>query len=87
VTITNNGSAPVNGWTLVFSFPGAQTVNSMWNAVSTQSGKQITAKNADWDAAIAAGGSVNFGFNGNSTAGTNGVPTSFTLNGTACTIS
>lgn len=85
VTVTNNGSAPVKGWTLVFSFPGNQTINSIWNATATQSGKQVTAKNADWDATIAAGGSVNFGLNGASTAGTNGVPGSFTLNGTACT--
>ncbi|GAA4876194.1 cellulose binding domain-containing protein [Kitasatospora terrestris] len=85
VTIKNTGSATVNGWQLVFSFPGNQQVSSMWNAVSTQSGKQVTAGNpASYNTAIAAGGSVNFGFSGTSTAGTNGTPTAFTLNGTTC---
>ncbi|MET7401808.1 cellulose binding domain-containing protein [Dactylosporangium sp. NPDC005572] len=84
VTITNNGTSAVNGWSLVWSFPGNQTINSIWNARATQAGRQVTATNESWSASIPAGGSVNFGLNGNSTTGTNGVPAAFTLNGTTC---
>ncbi|MGI5161620.1 cellulose binding domain-containing protein [Microbispora sp. CA-102843] len=84
VTIRNGGTTAINGWTLVFSFPANQTINSIWNAKATQSGRQVTVTNESWTAAIPAGGSVNFGLNGNSTTGTNGVPAQFTLNGAVC---
>ncbi|MFJ9519981.1 cellulose binding domain-containing protein [Kitasatospora sp. NPDC101801] len=85
VTVKNTGTTVVNGWQLVFSFPGNQQVTTMWNAVSSQTGKQVTAANpASYNTTIAAGASLNFGFNGTSTAGTNGIPSSFTLNGAPC---
>ncbi|OPG13511.1 cellulose binding domain-containing protein [Microbispora sp. GKU 823] len=84
VTIKNGGATAINGWTLVFSFPGDQTINSVWNAKATQSGKRVTAVNESWTGTIPAGGSVNFGLNGRSTTGTNGVPAQFTLNGAVC---
>ncbi|MFC5766168.1 cellulose binding domain-containing protein [Actinacidiphila bryophytorum] len=87
MTITNGGSTAMNGWSLVFAFPGAQKVTNIWSASATQSGKQVTATNASYNAAIPAGGSVSFGFSASSTAGTNGVPSSFTLNGMPCTVS
>ncbi len=86
VTIRNTGSAAVNGWTLRWSFANGQTVTQMWNATPTQSGAQVSVVNAPYNAAIAAGGSVGFGFNGSWT-GTNAVPTAFTLNGAPCTSS
>ncbi|RKE17811.1 cellulose binding domain-containing protein [Streptomyces sp. TLI_171] len=86
VTIKNTGTTAVNGWRLVFSFPGNQQVTNMWNAVPSQSGKQVTATNpASYNTSIAAGGTVNFGFSGSSVTGTNGAPTAFALNGAACT--
>ena len=86
VTVRNTGTAAVNGWTLVFSFPAAQTLNSVWNAKGTQSGRQVTVVNEAWTSAIPAGGSVTFGLNAGSSPGTNGVPAAFTLNGTPCTV-
>ncbi|WP_174774720.1 cellulose-binding domain-containing protein, partial [Cellulomonas cellasea] len=83
VRITNNGPA-VNGWTLSWTFPGNQTVTNAWNAVVTQNGTQVTAKNAAYNPQIPAGGTVEIGFNG-SFSGSNPAPTSFTLNGAACT--
>jgi hypothetical protein len=85
VTIRNTGTTAINGWALRWTFPGNQVVNNMWNAVPTQSGKQVTATNpASYNTTIAAGASLNFGFSGTSVAGTNGVPASFTLNGVTC---
>ncbi|HEX3048713.1 MAG TPA: cellulose binding domain-containing protein [Bacillota bacterium] len=84
VTIKNNNSTVVNGWTLAWTFPGNQT--NMWNASYTQSGASVSVKNVSYNATIAAnGGTVNFGF-GMTYSGVNSKPTAFTLNGTACQV-
>ncbi|MCL6590515.1 MAG: cellulase family glycosylhydrolase [Firmicutes bacterium] len=86
VTITNNTTAAVNGWTLAFTFPGNQVITNLWNGTYTQSGAAVSVKDAGFNATIGAnGGSVNFGFNCNY-SGSNAKPTSFTLNGTACQV-
>lgn len=83
VTVTNLGD-PLTSWTLAWSFANGQTVGQAWNAALTQSGSQVTAKNAGYNGSIATKGTVSFGFTGSWT-GTNAVPTAFTLNGTTCT--
>ena len=83
VTITNNGSTAVNGWTLAFSFPGDTKVGNVWNATMTQNGTAVRATNASYNATIAPGGNVSFGFSGAWTAG-DASPTGFTLNGAIC---
>jgi Cellulose binding domain len=84
VSITNTGSAPVSGWTLAFTFPGDQKISNAWNAHVTQNGASVTAGNLSYNATIAAGGSQSFGFQG-TWAASDASPTSFSLNGTACT--
>jgi len=83
VTINNLG-APINGWTLTWSFTAGQTVTQIWNGTVNQSGSQVTVQNAPYNASIPSGGSVSFGFNGTWNDNTNPAPTSFTLNGTVC---
>ncbi|MEJ3746168.1 cellulase family glycosylhydrolase [Actinomycetes bacterium KLBMP 9797] len=83
VGVTNLGD-PVNGWSLVWTFPSGQQVTQAWNATVTSSGAQVTATNASYNAGIATNATVSFGFNGSWT-GSNPVPTSFSLNGVACT--
>ncbi|MCO5998214.1 extracellular catalytic domain type 1 short-chain-length polyhydroxyalkanoate depolymerase [Actinoallomurus rhizosphaericola] len=85
VTITNHGTAPVNGWTLTWTWPGNQQITGTWNAAITQSGAQVTARNASFNATIAPGAQASFGFQG-TYSGTNASPAGFALNGTACTI-
>jgi cellulase/cellobiase CelA1 len=86
VTIINNSASAVNGWTLAFTFPGNQTITNLWNGTYTQNGASVSVKDAGYNATIGAnGGSTNFGFNLNY-SGSNAKPTSFTLNGTACTV-
>jgi len=85
VTIANTGTATINGWTLVFAFPGNQTVTQLWNAGFTQTGATVTATSLSYNDTIAPGASVAFGFNG-AYSGTNNKPTAFTLNGRACTV-
>jgi len=84
VAITNTSATAVNGWSLVFSFAAGQTITQAWNATVTQSGAQVTLKNASYNPAIAPGASVSAGFNG-SWSGSNPAPTGFTLNGATCT--
>jgi hypothetical protein len=83
VNITNLGDA-VNGWTLTWSFDAGQTITQLWNGSYTQSASQVRVSNVSYNGAIGTGASTAFGFNGAWT-GTNPVPTSFTLNGVACT--
>jgi hypothetical protein len=84
ITITNTGSTALNNWSLVFTFPASgQSVTQGWNGVFTQSGSTVTVKNASYNGSVPAGGTVSPGFNGSWT-GSNPSPTSFTLNGSAC---
>ena len=83
VTVNNLGDA-VSAWQLTWSFSAGQTITQVWNGTFTQTGAQVGVTNASWNGAIPTGGTASFGFNGSWT-GSNPVPTSFSLNGTACT--
>jgi hypothetical protein len=63
VAITNLGD-PLTSWSLVWSFAAGQQFSSGWNAVITQAGGQVTARNAAWNGSVATNGQVGFGFNG-----------------------
>ncbi|MER5628188.1 cellulose binding domain-containing protein [Streptosporangium sp. NPDC002544] len=84
VALTNLGD-PVNGWTLKWSFAAGQQVTQAWNSTLTQSGTQVSATDAGYNAAIATGATVSFGFNASWNNSTNPAPAVFTLNGVACT--
>lgn len=83
VAISNAGSATIKGWTLTFSFPGDQKITDAWNAAVSQTGQNVSAANASYNAAIPAGGSQTFGFQGTWTS-SDASPTSFSVNGVAC---
>jgi hypothetical protein len=83
VAVTNLGD-PLTGWTVTWSFGAGQAVTQAWNASVTQSGSAVTATNMSYNGSVATGGSVSFGFNGSWTS-SNPVPTSFAVNGVACT--
>jgi hypothetical protein len=85
VTITNNGPAAVNGWTLTWTWPDSgEAITQMWSASYTQHGTSVSATDAGYDATIGAGGgTVNFGFLGSDT-GPAPVPAVFYLNGNVC---
>lgn len=85
VTIHNTGATTVDGWELSFTFPGDQSITQIWNGTRVQDGRDVTVTPpSGYNTSIASGTSVNFGFSGSSEGSPNGVPTSFTLNGTAC---
>src|SRR5690349_2546692 len=83
VTVKNLGDA-VSAWTLRFAFPSGQQVTQGWSANWTQSGANVTATSMSWNGSLGTGASTAIGFNGSWT-GSNGKPTSFSLNGVACT--
>ncbi|WP_187138405.1 cellulose binding domain-containing protein [Cellulomonas timonensis] len=84
--VTNSGSSALSSWRLTFSFPSGQQVTQGWSATWSQSGSAVTAANAAWNGTLAAGASVDIGFNG-SHSGTNTAPAAFSLNGQACSVS
>ena len=83
VRVTNTGGSPLSGWRLTFDLPGGQRVAQGWSATWTQSGATVTATNAAWNGSLAAGGTVDIGFNGTHT-GSNPRPSGFALNGSPC---
>ncbi|MBO0869894.1 MAG: cellulose binding domain-containing protein [Micromonosporaceae bacterium] len=83
VTIKNLGD-PITAWSLAWTYPAGQQVTQIWNATAAQSGTQVTASNVGYNGSVATNATVSFGFNGTWTS-SNPAPTSFTLNGTACT--
>jgi lysophospholipase L1-like esterase len=83
VTVTNLGD-PITAWTLTWTYAAGQSVTQAWNAIVTQSGTAVTARNVSYNGSIATNGSVGFGFNGAWTTA-NPVPAAFALNGTPCT--
>ncbi|MFF8596265.1 cellulose binding domain-containing protein [Streptomyces sp. NPDC015220] len=83
VTVSNTGTAPVDGWRLSFTLPAGQRITNAWNATMSASSGTVTAAASAHNANIAPGGSQAFGFQG-SYDGAFAQPSGFTLNGAAC---
>jgi subtilase family serine protease len=85
ITIDNEGPTLTN-WTLAWSFANGQKITSLWNGIESQSGANVTVTNESYNGTIQGGTSyTGLGFNGTWNGVTNAIPTSFTINGTACT--
>ncbi|RKR91489.1 endoglucanase [Micromonospora pisi] len=79
-----NGSAAVSSWTLTFTVGSTVRLSNGWNGTWSQSGSQLTVRNAAWNGNLAAGATTSIGFQG-TYSGTLAAPTAYTLNGAACT--
>jgi endo-1,4-beta-xylanase len=64
------GSAAVSGWTVRWTWPGGQSISSLWSGEASTSGSSVTVRNASYNGSIAAGGSTTFGFTANGSAAT-----------------
>lgn len=84
LTITNTGTTPINGWSLIFTLPVGQTITSGWNATYSPVSGQVTARNVIYNGTIEPGASTGISFQATHT-GNPAAPSSFTLNGAACT--
>ncbi|WUI01520.1 cellulose binding domain-containing protein [Spirillospora sp. NBC_00431] len=80
-TISNPTSSAISGWKVEFDLPSGSTIGSYWDALLTQSGQHATFTNRNYNASIAAGASVSFGFLVNGP----GAPTNCTINSGSCT--
>ncbi len=81
ITIENNSSSAISGWTLGFDYTG--TVGALWNGTLSASGTGHEVTNAPWNGWIAAGSSASFGFNA-AYSGAAPSPSACVFNGTAC---
>jgi Glycosyl hydrolase family 12/Cellulose binding domain len=85
VTLTNSGSAALQGWRLSIDVGDDPQLTSGWNATWHQDGRLVTATNLDWNAALAPGASAAMGFQG-TLSGADLEPSQWSVNGVACTI-
>ncbi|MGV9214200.1 endo-1,4-beta-xylanase [Micromonospora sp. RB23] len=68
VTVANNGSATLSGWTVRLTLASGQTIANVWNGVNTGTSGTVSVRNADYNGSLGANASTTFGFlaNGNS---------------------
>ncbi len=62
VTVRNNGSSTLNGWTVRMTLASGQTISSLWNGVNTGTSGAITVKNASYNGTLSGAGSTTFGY-------------------------
>ncbi|WP_246059461.1 cellulose binding domain-containing protein [Herbidospora galbida] len=84
IKITNTGSTAVNGWALRFTLSPGQVITNGWNAIYEPTSGAVTATNVSYNADLAAGASLDIGFQATHTGNTT-APATFTLNGSPCT--
>jgi endoglucanase len=77
ITVTDNGTSTITGWTLTYSYTGNQALTQGWSGNWSQSGETVTVTNASWNGTLAAGASTGIGANF-SYSGTNTAPASVT---------
>jgi poly(3-hydroxybutyrate) depolymerase len=85
VTVTNTGTSAFNGWTVAFTLPTGQTITNGWNATYSPTSGRVTATNVSYNAGLAPGASISFGFQATHT-GNSGPPTAYALNGSTCIV-
>ncbi|MFJ6562450.1 cellulose binding domain-containing protein [Streptomyces sp. NPDC091412] len=62
VTIRNNGTSTLNGWTVGMSLASGQSISSLWDGVNTGTSGSVTVRNSSYNGTLAANGTATFGF-------------------------
>ncbi|WP_141364925.1 cellulose binding domain-containing protein [Streptomyces sp. 6-11-2] len=62
VTIRNNGTSTLNGWTVGMSLASGQSISSLWDGVNTGTSGSVTVHNSSYNGTLAANGTATFGF-------------------------
>ncbi|NEA63889.1 glycoside hydrolase family 48 protein [Streptomyces sp. SID12488] len=83
LTLTNRGTAALDGWTLTYGYTGNQKLANGWNGTWSQAGEAITVRNAPYNGTVAPGAAVSAGAQF-SYSGSNAAPTNFAVSGTSC---
>jgi len=77
ITATNSSQQTIGNWQLQFTY--AANITSIWDAtIISHTGNQYVVQNAGWNASIAPGGTISFGFNA-ATGNAAIVPTGYVL--------
>ncbi|WP_236049663.1 beta-1,3-glucanase family protein [Paractinoplanes ovalisporus] len=79
VTIKNTGAEDMKSWKLEFDLPAGGSIGSYWDTDLAVAGSHLTFTNRSWNATIAVGSSLTFGF-----VGAGGKPANCKLNGMPC---
>ena len=85
VVVRNLSDERINGWTLDYQVGDSDTIRAMWNANYVQTGTDVSARNAFYNATIRPGSARSFGYLGTRT-GPASVPHDFSLNGQPCEV-
>ncbi|MEW1718309.1 cellulose binding domain-containing protein [Streptomyces sp. NPDC093109] len=62
VTVRNNGTAPLSGWTVRLTVPTGEAITQVWNGTLTAGSGTASVADASWNGALAAGATTTFGF-------------------------
>ncbi|MEU5692982.1 cellulose binding domain-containing protein [Actinosynnema sp. NPDC020468] len=79
-SIKNETSTAITSWQVEFDLPSGTSVGAYWDALQTNSNGHYVFKNRDYNASVAPGATVTFGFNGTGTA----APVNCKINGASC---
>ncbi|WP_144127416.1 cellulose binding domain-containing protein [Catellatospora sichuanensis] len=71
--VVNNGTVPISGWSVRFTFPNGQVITQSWNGQYTQTGSTVTTLNVSWNGQLSPGTGTAAGFLA-TYQGTNGTP-------------
>jgi len=79
VTVTNTGTATINGWTVTFTLPAGHAITNSWNATVTISGQTVTARGiSGQNATLGGGANTNWGFQATRPNGNTALPSGAT---------
>jgi chitodextrinase len=68
VTVRNNGTSTLNGWTTTWSLPSGSNIDRVWGGRSSVSGSTITVRNETYNGTLAASATTTYGFTGTGNA-------------------
>jgi serine/threonine-protein kinase len=83
ITVSHTGDSQVSGWVLAFELPSSQRVVQGWNGSFSQTGAQVSVRDAGYNAQLTPERPVSLGFTG-SYRDRHPAPTRFALNGVRC---
>ncbi|MEW1583822.1 cellulose binding domain-containing protein [Micromonospora vinacea] len=62
VTVANNSTTPLNGWTVGLTLASGQAISSLWSGTNTGTTGSVTVRNAAYNGTVAPNASTTFGF-------------------------
>ncbi|WP_410820106.1 cellulose binding domain-containing protein [Micromonospora sp. 050-3] len=62
VTVANNSTAPLNGWTVGLTLASGQAISSLWSGTNTGTTGSVTVRNAPYNGTVGPNASTTFGF-------------------------